>query len=163
MDEDNKNAKKKKLTLKQARFCDEYLIDLNATQAAIRAGYSAKTAYSIGGELLKKPEIQALIQNQLELIHSEKIADLEEVMIYLTSVMRGESTSTVVVVEGLGEGVSEARLLEKKPDEQNRLKSAELLGKRFGWGQSATSISVNGTVNIPIVIHDDMTEEDEGD
>ena len=46
-----------KLTEKQKRFCDEYLIDLNATQAAIRAGYSAKTAGRIGGENLKKLEI----------------------------------------------------------------------------------------------------------
>jgi len=53
---------KNKLTPKQKRFCEEYLIDLNATQAAIRAGYSKRTAYSIGQENLKKPEIQARIQ-----------------------------------------------------------------------------------------------------
>lgn len=59
------------LTPKQKRFIDEYLIDLNATQAAIRAGYSNKTAYSIGQENLKKPEIQKVIsQKQKE--HSEK-------------------------------------------------------------------------------------------
>ncbi len=51
-----------KLTEKQKRFCKEYLIDLNATQAAIRAGYSKKTAYSIGQKLLKKAEIQKYIQ-----------------------------------------------------------------------------------------------------
>jgi len=50
-----------KLNPKQARFVSEYLIDSNATQAAIRAGYSKKTAYSIGGENLKKPEIAAAI------------------------------------------------------------------------------------------------------
>jgi phage terminase small subunit len=50
------------LTAKQQRFVDEYLIDLNATQAAIRAGYSEKTAYSVGHENLKKPEIQKAIQ-----------------------------------------------------------------------------------------------------
>ncbi len=50
------------LTAKQQRFVDEYLIDLNATQAAIRAGYSPKSAYSIGQENLKKPEIQEAIQ-----------------------------------------------------------------------------------------------------
>jgi phage terminase small subunit len=50
------------LTDKQKRFCDEYLIDLNATQAAIRAGYSKKTAYAIGEENLRKPEIVAEIQ-----------------------------------------------------------------------------------------------------
>lgn len=49
------------LNEKQARFVAEYMIDLNATQAATRAGYSAKTAYAIGHELLKKPEIQAAL------------------------------------------------------------------------------------------------------
>lgn len=51
-----------KLTAKQEMFCKEYLIDLNATQAAIRAGYSGKTAYSIGNENLSKPDITELIQ-----------------------------------------------------------------------------------------------------
>lgn len=52
-----------KLNEKQKRFCNEYLIDLNATQAAIRAGYSEKTSYSIGSELLKKPEVQTYLQH----------------------------------------------------------------------------------------------------
>lgn len=49
------------LTNKQKRFCEEYLIDLNATQSAIRAGYSEKTAFSIGCENLIKPNIQEYI------------------------------------------------------------------------------------------------------
>jgi len=52
------------LTPKQERFVDEYLVDLNATQSAIRAGYSEKTAHSIGHENLRKPEIQALIERK---------------------------------------------------------------------------------------------------
>lgn len=52
------------MTEKQTKFCEEYLIDLNATQAAIRAGYSEKTAYSIGNENLKKPEIQNYIKKR---------------------------------------------------------------------------------------------------
>lgn len=54
------------LNAKQSRFVNEYLIDLNATQAAIRAGYSKKTAYSIGQENLRKPEIQAAVQAAME-------------------------------------------------------------------------------------------------
>ena len=54
------------MTEKQKLFCEEYLIDLNATQAALRAGYSEKTAYSIGNENLKKPEIQEYIQKRLK-------------------------------------------------------------------------------------------------
>ncbi len=76
------------MTEKQKRFCDEYLIDNNATQAAIRAGYSPKTAYSIGEQNLKKLEIKKYIDSQLDKIHSEKTADAQEVLEYLTSVMR---------------------------------------------------------------------------
>ncbi len=57
----------RKLTPKQKRFCQEYIIDFNATKAAIRAGYSEKTAYSIGHSLLKKVEIQEEIEKQIEL------------------------------------------------------------------------------------------------
>ena len=147
-----------KLTEKQKRFCDEYLIDCNATQAAIRAGYSKKTAYAIGEENLKKPELKSYIEQQLELISSKQIASAEEVMKYLTSVLRGETKSEVVVVEGIGEGCSEARTMEKAPDERERLKAAELLGKRYG----IYTDKLNMTGAIPVVISDDLGEEDEG-
>lgn len=51
-----------KLTPKQERFVQEYLVDLNGTDAATRAGYSKRTAYSIANELLKKPHVQAAVQ-----------------------------------------------------------------------------------------------------
>ena len=78
------------MTEKQKRFCDEYLVDCNATQAAIRAGYSKKTAYAIGLNNLKKQELKAYIDKQLEQLHNKNIADSQEVLKYLTSVMRGE-------------------------------------------------------------------------
>ena len=115
----------KKLTAKQQRFCDEYLIDLNATQAAIRAGYSKKTAYSIGNENLKKPEISAYIEKRMAEKEAELIADSDEVMKYLTSVLRGNSKSSVLARDDVGAD----RVLEKPPDEKERLKAAELLGK----------------------------------
>lgn len=55
------------LNEKQKRFCEEYVTDTNGTQAAIRAGYSEKTAYSIGFDLLKKPEIKEVIKNHREM------------------------------------------------------------------------------------------------
>ena len=121
-----------RMTAKQKLFCDEYLIDLNATRAAIRAGYSEKTAGVIGVENLKKPNIKEYIDKRLEELESEKIADVKEVMEYFTSVMRGKSRSEIVVVEGIGDGMSEARKITKAPDERERLKAAELLGKRYG-------------------------------
>ena len=116
------------MTDKQKRFCDEYLIDTNGTQAAIRAGYSKKTARQIADNLLSKVDIKSYIDEQLTKMHTEKIADATEVMKYLTSVLRGESAAEVVVVEGIGDGYSNARRIEKAPDEKERLKAAELLG-----------------------------------
>ena len=123
------------MTDKQKRFCDEYLIDCNASRA-YRAAYprvkSDDAARSCGARLLTNDSVRAYIDQQLQKIESAKIADAQEVMEYLTSVLRGESKSEIVVVEGLGEGESEARRMEKAPDEKERLKAAELLGKRFG-------------------------------
>lgn len=119
----------KKLTAKQKRFCDEYLIDMNITQAAIRAGYSKKTAYAIGQENLKKPTLKEYIEKRMAEKEAELVADQAEVMKYLTSVLRGQSQSEIVVVEGTGEGCSEARTMQKAPDEKERLKAAELLGR----------------------------------
>jgi phage terminase small subunit len=118
-----------KLTEKQQRFCNEYLVDLNATQAAIRAGYSEKTARVIGQENLLKPAIKEYIGKRMAAKEASLVADSDEVMRYLTSVMRGESKAEVIVVEGCGDGISEARAMKKAPDEKERLKAAELLGK----------------------------------
>lgn len=142
---------------KQKRFADEYLIDLNITQASIRAGYSEKTAYSQGQRLMKNVEVRSYIDEQLEQIHNENIADTTEIMMYLTKVMRGKSSATVVVVEGNGDGYSSARTMEKEPDERERLKAAELLGKRYGMFKD--TVNVEGAV--PVVITDDLDEDDE--
>lgn len=137
-----------KLTAKQKRFCDEYLIDLNAAQAAIRAGYSAKAAKQIGSENLTKPDIKNYIKERMDKKEKELIADQDEVLRYLTSVLRGESQSTEIVVEGVGEGCSAARTIQKEPSEKDRLKAAELLGKRYGL--YTEKVDVDGP--IPIVI-----------
>lgn len=145
------------LTKKQKVFADEYLLDTNATQAAIRAGYSEKTAYSQGQRMLKNVEVQSYIDEQLEKVHNEKIADASEVMMYLTSVLRGESLSEIVIVEGTGDGCSEARRMMKAPDEKDKTKAAELLGKRYGIFKD--NMNIIGA--IPVVIHDDLDDEDE--
>ena len=82
-----------KLTLKQKRFADEYIISGNATQAAIKAGYSKKTANRTAAENMSKPVIKAYIDEQLAKLASQKIAQQEEILQYLTSVLRGESSA----------------------------------------------------------------------
>jgi len=147
-----------KMTNKQRRFCEEYLIDLNATQAAIRSGYSKKTAHKIGTENLQKPVIREYLDKCMREKESKLIASQDEVLRYLTSVMRGESESEIVVVEGQGDGVSYARSMTKRPDEQNRLKAAEQLAKYYGL----TNVQkVEGSLTVPVIIKDDIPEDDE--
>lgn len=130
------------MNARQKRFCDEYLIDCNATQAAIRAGYSERTAYSIGEENLKKPELKAYIDAQLERLHSERTADQREVLEYLTAVLRGQAESEVIVMESLGNGKSAAKRVQKRPDGKERLKAAELIGKRYGMFREQLEIGM---------------------
>lgn len=142
-----------KLTAKQQRFCDEYLIDLNATQAAIRAGYSKKTAYSIGVENLKKPELKKYIENRMAEKEAALIADQDEVLKYLTAVMRGKSVANVLARDEIGAD----RVIEKPPDEKERLKAAELLGKRYGLYTDRVEQEVDMELNITV----DYGDEDE--
>lgn len=148
------------LTEKQKRFCDEYLIDLNATQAAIRAGYSKKTANKASDWLNERSQekpsskynkaIKEYIDARMAEKEAELIADQDEVLKYLTSVLRGESQSTEIVVEGTGDGCSEARTIEKSPSEKDRLKAAELLGKRYGLYTEKIETDVDMELNINV-------------
>lgn len=137
----------KRLTENQKKFCDEYLIDCNATRA-YKAVYKTckkdETASVCSSKLLRNAKVKKYIDEQLAKINSEKIADAEEVMEYLTSVMRGESQAEIVVVEGCGDGVTNAVKIAKAPDEKERLKAAELLGKRFGLFKEKVSSDDGG-------------------
>ena len=139
-----------KLTLKQQRFADEYIISGNATQAAIKAGYSKRTANRMAAENMTKPVIKAYISERLAQFESAKIAKQDEVLRYLTGVMRAESTSETVVVESTGDGCSEARMMNKHPEERDRLKAAELLGKRYGLFRDRVEADVDMDLNINI-------------
>lgn len=111
------------LTKKQENFCREYIIDCNATQAAIRAGYSAKTAKVIASENLTKPYINNCIAELMKEKEEAQIAKADEVLRYLTSVMRGETVDEVLDKDGYR--------YKLKVAERDRLKAAELLGKRY--------------------------------
>ena len=132
------------LTDKQKKFIEEYLIDMNGTRA-YRAAYPTvkndETAGAAACRLLKNVKVKKVVDPILESLSSDRVATLEEVLAYLTSVMRGESTAEVVVVEGLGDGCSEARRLKKSPDEKEKLKAAELLGKRYGLFKDKVEVS----------------------
>lgn len=141
------------MTEKQKIFADEYLIDLNATRA-YRVAYPAvkkdETAKSAGSRMLTNVNVKKYINERLEEIHSEKTADAKEVMEYLTSVLRGESQSEEIVVEGLGDGLSKAKTMEKAPSEKDRLKAAELLGKRYSLFTDKVEMEADMELNIAI-------------
>lgn len=138
------------LSDKQKRFCDEYLISLNATQAAIKSGYSKKYANTNASKLLQNTTIKQYIDAMMAEKEKQLIADQDEVLKYLTSVLRGKSRSTEIVVEGCGDGISEARTIEKEPSEKDRLKAAELLGKRYGLYTDKIETDVDMELNINI-------------
>lgn len=144
------------LNSRQKAFISEYIKDKNATQAAIRAGYSEKTAYSQGQRLLKKAEIKSAIDSLFEKIRDENIAVAKEVEEFLSLMMRGEIDEEVVVVEGCGDGCSDARIMKKQAAAKERLKAAELLGKRYGI--FTDKVNVEGS--LPVIIHgEDALEE----
>lgn len=123
------------MTEKQKMFCNEYLIDLNGTRAYKAVYTNIKTdnaAAARASKLLDQDDINNYIQKRLKEIESERTADIQEVMEYLTSVMRGESKSSVLSM--CGDGCQET--IEKPPDEKERLKAAELIGRRYGmWSE----------------------------
>lgn len=139
---------------KQKRFCEEYLVDCNATQAAIRAGYSKKTARAIGQRLLTNVDIKKYIDQQLQKLKNEKIADAQEVLEYLTAVMRGEQKEQVALFTG--EGVQD--LVQKDVSAKDRLKAAELIGKRYAL--FTEKLELQGETTIQIVDDIPMQEGD---
>lgn len=143
------------MTPKQQRFCDEYLIDLNATQAAIRAGYSEKYAHTNAAKLLQNTTIKDFLRNRMDAKEKDLIADQDEVLRYLTAVMRGEGSEEMVVVEGCGEGVSRATTVSRDISPKDRLKAAELLGKRYSIFKDNVKLDVT-----PVVIGGDDGLED---
>lgn len=141
-----------KMTAKQRRFCDEYLIDLNATQAAIRAGYSSNYANTNASKLLQITTIREFLKKRMEEKEKSLIADQDEVLRYLTAVMRGDSQASVLARDMTGAD----NVIEKPPDEKERLKAAELLGKRYGLYKD--SVDVNGTIPVVITGDDELAD-----
>ena len=130
-----------KLTLKQKKFADEYIISGNATQAAVKAGYSEKTATQVGAENLRKPYIKSYIDERLSELSSKKIADQDEVLQFFTSVMRGEILEPYAL--GIGNGAQQ--IIEIKPNAATRKSAAVELAKRYGL--TSEKIEMNVTTN----------------
>ena len=119
------------LTPKQKAFADYYIELGNATEAAIKAGYNEKTARFIASENLTKPNIKKYIDERMKQIESNRIAKAEEVLAFLSASLRGEVLEEVVSTETDETGGIRPVIIKKQISIKDRIKAAELLGKRY--------------------------------
>lgn len=137
------------------KFCHEYIKDMNATQAAIRTGYSEKTAKMQGSRLMTNDDIKARVSELREAYFNENIMTAQQVEYELTRIALGLSNEKHVVIEGTGDGYSEARIIDKPPDEKSRLKALELMAKRHRILSGDTTIDIKPVL---IVGGDDIAD-----
>lgn len=139
-----------KLTVKQKRFADEFIISGNIYQSMVKAGYSENYAKADGCKILDNPRVKAYIDDRMADFEREAIASQEEVLSYLTSVMRGEQTEQVMVTGG--------EVIDVVVGAKDRIKAAELLGKRYGaWTERVDLVG-----NVGVTIVDDIGGEADG-
>jgi phage terminase small subunit len=136
--------KENKLTPKQKAFADHYIRSSNATLAAVEAGYSERSAKVIASENLTKPYVIEYINERMKQLEDKRIASAEEVLQYLTSVVRGEVTEQKILFSKEGSEIAE---LGASVNDRN--KAAELLGKRYALWTDKKELS--GNVGVTIV------------
>lgn len=166
------------LTKRQKLFVEEYLIDLNATQAAIRAGYSTKTAKEIGCENLTKPNIKNAIDKQLAERSKRTGVNADRIVQELAKLAFINPTDVINMDEATVKGdanrddtaaissvkvktipTEDGNITEREVRTYDKIKALELLGKHIGM--FTDKFRIEGT--IPVVIQDDMDEDDEDD
>lgn len=131
------------MTPKQKKFCLEYANTGNATQSAISAGYAEKTARSQGQRLLTQPSVQDYLKQLAEEYASAKIATAKEMQEVLTSIIRQELDEEVIVVEGCGDGISEAVTKTKKPSVKDVIFAIDKLAKMQGLYNDKMNVALN--------------------
>lgn len=139
-----------KLTEKQKAFCDYYIESLNATESYKKAYNCTNetTARTNGAKNLQKPLIKKYIDEQLQRMQSNRIADATEILEYLTKGMRQELEEEVVVMVNKGEFTSEPQMVKKKISIKDSNKCAELLGKRYGLYTEKIEADVNQVIFV---------------
>lgn len=134
-----------RLTPKQRLFCDYYIELGNATEAAKKAGYSEKTARVIGQENLLKPALKTYIADRMKQKEADRIASQDEVLEFLTNVLRGEITEQIPIIME-----KDFEMIDKAPSVKDRTKAAELLGKRYALFKE--NVNHSGDVGISISV-----------
>ena len=145
-----------KLSEKQKRFVDYYVESGNATESAVKAGYSKKYTNTNVTKLLQNTTISELIRQRLQEMASVRIATASEVLEFITRAVRGEIEEEVVVVENKKEGFSTAKIVKKQIGARDRVKAAELLGKRYML--FTDKVNITGAVPVMIMGEDAIEE-----
>lgn len=135
------------LNTKQERFCLEFARCGDNIESYKNAGYKVKSndvASRAARRLLEKPEVQARLKELCDEIRTEKIADAVEIQERLTSILRGELQEEVIVVEGIEKGVTEAKIMMKRPSNADAIKAGQTLAKMQG--------AFDNTFNLNVVV-----------
>ena len=143
------------MTDKQQIFADEYLKDLNGTRAYKVAYPSVKkdeTARANASRLLTNANVKKYIDEQLEKMHNDRTADAQEVLEYLTAVMRGEHQEQTLI----GDGDGYQKVVDLKPSVQTRRSAAVDIGKRYALFTDKTEVAIT---EMPVFV-DDIGEPD---
>ncbi|SJZ38109.1 phage terminase small subunit [Garciella nitratireducens DSM 15102] len=168
-----------RLTAKQKRFIEEYLIDLNATQAAIRAGYSPATAGAIGSENLKKPEIRARIDKamaerskrtginaervimelaRIGLVNPGKLINFNEATVLENASEDDLATISSVKVKTIP--TDDGNIVEREVKLYDKNRALELLGKHLGLFKD--KLEINGSMDVVKIVDDIPRSDDDG-
>ena len=154
---------KKKLTDMQKKFCAEYVKCMgNAAQACRNAGYSEKYADRQAYYLKQDPAVREYIDGICRATEAADIADADEILKYLTGVLRGIHESTELAVIGIGKGRTEIKAIKRPPTEKEMLKAAETLCRTKGLFKNDGPVNAGILVQIVDDIPDDAPETDEG-
>lgn len=132
------------LNARQKRFCDEYLISLNATDAAKKAGYKGNYVGQNADKLLKNTKIQSYLEERLAEKESALIADQDDILKLLTRIVMGEEQGTALV--GVGQGAQEVEQV--PPTNTEKIRAAEILGKYYKLFTDRQEIQLTGAVEF---------------
>ena len=138
-----------KLNIKQKAFADYFIETGNAYQSAIKAGYSENYAKGNVIKLLENESVKAYIDERMKQIESDRIAKAEEVLAFLSSSLRGEVVEEVVATETDESGGIRPVILKKQISAKDRIKAAELLGKRYAL--FTEKVDLEGNVGVTII------------
>ena len=141
------------MTPRQEKFCLEYAASGNAYHSALNAGYSENYAKGNVNKLLGNESVKKKLQELKEKAESEKIADIKEMQEKLTAIIRQSTTEDVIVIEGIGDGCSKAKTLQKKPSLKEIISAINTLGRMQGAFTENVNLSVE-----PVMIVNDLKE-----